>query len=357
MHQEIIDKLYSEYKSNGYVSEDSVFDALIDNNLPLDEINVLCNNLLAMGVIIRSDDAKEDEVIYDRSQTDYEKLYNEVVEIEPELKPFIDEAKGITPPQNREWQNLMLSAQNGNLYSRDRIITMYMRLVVKSALWHYRKFGITLSDAIQNGCIGLVTALEKYESGRHNNFSQHASLWIRQFIMRDADPINSLIYYPAHYKEKIFATYEMYSTHECEFCGSNLRCPKLLNDIVNSLNCSNEEAIELMNHLIPMESIDELLENDERAFFDYNIFEEQLSDNFNRKELIDALELAIKGLSPKEVKVLKLRFGFDGKQEMTLEEVGKIFGVTRERIRQIEAKAIKKLQHPNKTKVFKNFLT
>ena len=354
MHQKIIDKLYSAYKENGYVSEDSVFDALDENDLPLDEINILCNTLLSMGVIIKSHDDDE-ESVYDRSRTDYEQLYNEMVAIDYSLAPFIDKIKEIRPPQRLEWQTLLPSAQKGNLYSRDRIISMYLRLVVKIAVWHYKKYGISLFDAVQDGCIGLVVALKKYESARHNNFSQHASLWIRQHIMREADPANSLIYYPAYYKDRLFSAYEIYSGHDCEICGSWLVCPNLLNEIADVLCCSYHEAKELLTHLIPMDSVDEILDTDADFFTDRGEFAVQMIENFNRKEVCSIVNNTLKSLKKREEEVLRLRCGFYDDEVKTLENIGKMYNLTRERIRQIESKAIKRLRHPSRSRELKEF--
>ena len=95
MHQSIIDYIYKIYKKKGYVSEDLVFDALIENNIPLDEVDYICEILLSMGVLIKNDDIdEEDDVfIYDRSQTNFEEIYRQVIEVDESLEPFIDEVR------------------------------------------------------------------------------------------------------------------------------------------------------------------------------------------------------------------------------------------------------------------------
>ncbi len=355
MHQKIIDKLYSIYKENGYVSEDSVYDALDENKLPLDEVNILCNTLLSMGVIIKLDDYDEDAAVYDRSQTDYEQLYDEAISIDHSLAPFIDKIKEIKPPQYREWQTLMPSAQSGNLYSRDRIVSMYLRLVVKIAVGHYKKYGMSLSDAVQDGCVGLVVALEKYEAGHHNNFVQHASLWIRQHIMRKADPANSLIYYPAHYKDRLFSAYEIYNVHDCEMCGSSLYCPNLLGLISDNLCCDYQEAVMLLTRLIPMNSIDEILDTDDGLFTDRGKFTEQLMECVTYEELCFGVDNILKSLKKREEEVLRLRYGFYDGGVKTLEDIGKIYSLTRERVRQIEVKALQRLRNQESVKRLESF--
>ena len=91
MHQGIIKYIFNQYKQKGYVSEDVVFDALMDNNIPLDEVDHVCETLLSMGVLIKNDNVDEDDnvFIYDRSQTDFEEIYRQVIEIDESLAPFI----------------------------------------------------------------------------------------------------------------------------------------------------------------------------------------------------------------------------------------------------------------------------
>ncbi len=355
MHQKIIEKLYNKYKVHGYIEEESVFNELIENNLPLDEINILCNKLLDMGVIIKTDDYEDSQVFYDLSRTDYEKLYNDVIEIDDSLKQLINEIKEIKPPQPNEWKNLLISAQGGNDYARDRLISMYIRLVVKIALWHYKKYGIILADAIQNGCLGLITALEKFELGRHNNFSQHASLWIRQVIMRNMNLPNTLLYFPFHYKEKLFIVYDIYENHYCESCDKNQYCPNLIRQISEVINCNYKLSQKMIDQLIQKISLEELFELDECIFTDKGEFENQMIGFIDFKQLPDNVEQIFKRLKPNEEKILNLRYGFNGNEEKTLEAIGQTFKVTRERIRQIEVKAIKKISKMNQNKKLKGF--
>ncbi len=142
MHSNIVDELFNIYKEKGFVTEDIVFDTLIAHNLSLDEVDATCETLLLKGIIIRNDalSQDEDDNFYDRSQIDYEAVFSEVVVIDKTMSPFIEEVRQIRPPQAREWQNLIVQAQNGNDFARERIITMYLRVVVRIALWHYKKY-------------------------------------------------------------------------------------------------------------------------------------------------------------------------------------------------------------------------
>jgi RNA polymerase primary sigma factor len=115
VHQEIIEKLHRAYKIKGYVTEESVFDAIIEHDLPLDEVDYVCDHLLSMGVIIRDasiENSDDDEDDYDRSQTDYDKLFQEVVEIDKSLAPFIDEIRQICFLQVLFAESCKLKMQN-----------------------------------------------------------------------------------------------------------------------------------------------------------------------------------------------------------------------------------------------------
>jgi len=355
VHKDIVQDLYSEYQINGYISENHVLDSLIGHKLPLDEIDAALETLLAMGVIIRDDSVDVDDIIYDRSQIDYELVFKEVIEIDVSLTLLINEIRDIKPPQHREWQNLMLAAKNGNVYARERIILMYMRVAVNIALWYYKKLNIPLADAIQNGCLGLIMAFEKFDLGRQDSFSQYAPFWIRQYITRYANPPNSLFYYPVHMKEKLFSVLDIVDDHDCDICGNFLTCPNLLNEIADKLYCNIEEAIELLWHLTPIDSLERMLDDEENSLSDNNEFAKNMSDEYFEKELRIAIANILEILTPVEKGVIIKRFGLFGNVVHTLEEVGNKLGVTRERVRQIEAKSLRQLRKHkqiNKIKIY-----
>ncbi|WP_333657141.1 sigma-70 family RNA polymerase sigma factor [Tissierella praeacuta] len=358
MHQSIIDYIYKIYKKKGYVSEDLVFDALIENNIPLDEVDYICEILLSMGVLIKNDDIdEEDDVfIYDRSQTNFEEIYRQVIEVDESLEPFIDEVRIITPPQHREWYNLIIQAQNGNKYAKERIVLMYLRIVIKIALNHHQRYNISLSEAIQDGCIGLIIAVEKFEIGKQDNFSQYAPWWIRQYLMRKAEPSGSIFRYPVHYKDKMFLTYEIISQHDCNKCMDEKLCSNLIEEVSQKLECDYNEAVSWIHSLSSAVSCEEMIENDENLFNDDGLFEEKLDDFLDCKELKTNLDVVLSTLKERERKVIELRFGLgECSNPKTLEEIGTTFNLTRERIRQIESKAIKKLRHTSRSKVIKSY--
>jgi RNA polymerase primary sigma factor len=348
IHQDIIDKIYNVYKTNGYVSEEYVLDVIIEHDISLDKVDLISEQLLSVGVLIQDESVMNSvEVIedtYDRSRTDYESIFNEVVSIDESLIPLIDYIRKIKAPRQRESQNLLPQAKSGNTFAKERIIEMYLRVVIKIALWHHKKYRISLADTIQDGCIGLVVALEKYEFGRQDKFSTYAPWWVRQNIVRNAPTLNPLIYIPVHIKDKLFSIYHLLGKCYCNQNECYYNCSGLKEVVKEQLGCTIIEATEYINYLNPFESLEQLLEKDEAFFSDGNAIEEEILTEINNKELKTNVARIIKSLNSREERVILLRFGFIDGEEWTLEEVGKEFGVTRERIRQIEKKALGKLR-------------
>ena len=355
MHQDIVQELYSDYLAYGYISENRIFDVVVRLDIPLDEVDAICELLLMKGVIIKSGNEETEKSDYDRSQVDFELVYKEVVEIDDTLASYISEIKNIQSAQHREWRKLYQPAQSGNAYARERIIAMNLRSVVRMALWHHNKYGMPIAEAIQDGNYGLVNALRKFDIRKHNNFSQYAAFWVRQMIMRHANTRSPLIYYPVHVKDKMFAVMEIADDHSCFRCDEYYVCPQLIDKIAEKLSCSSDEAVNIIGFLSPMESIEAMLETDVNAFSDAGSMSIKMSEEFDGQELSFGILEVLQTLNEREAAVLTRRFGLDGGDPLTLEDVGGLFNVTRERIRQIEAKALRKLRKSFKAKQLKAF--
>lgn len=347
MHEGIIEKLYQEYTVRGFLSEDYIFNVLEENGISLFDVEYICDHLLSKGVIIRDEaPPDEDDEEYDRSNIDYEEVYREILEIDSSLSGLIEHIRGIQAPQHREWQNLMPQVWNNNAFARNRIFEMYMRVAVRIALIHAKRYQLPLDDTIQNALLGLHISIDKYEGSRQENFSQYFPLWVRQYIMRDAQTLNPLVYFPTHMKEKLFAIYDNVEYH---FGGVEDRSEpgtELLQSISDELECSLEEARQLFDYLKPFESLELLMEDEDNEWM--------LSDKgIENERMLSSLELwsdtgnlfnKVKQLKSREREVLFYRYGVGFSHEHTLEEVGNKFKITRERARQIEAKALRKLR-------------
>lgn len=347
MHEGIIEKLYQEYTVHGFISEDHIFDVLEENGISLFDVEYICDHLLSKGVIIRDDaltDDEEDE--YDRSNVDYEEVFSEVLKIDDTFSDFIEYIRGIKPPQHREWMNLMPQVKLKNAYARNRIFEMYMKVAVRIALVHAKRYHLPLDETIQNAMMGLHVSIDKYETARQENFASYFPLWVRQFIMRDAPTLNPSVYFPIHIKDKLFAIYDNMEDYFGDIEDRTDPGIELLQSIATELECTLVEARRLFDYLAPYESIEELSENEENEllFSDDGIGYENMISLVERNFDTDDLQIKLSKLTYREQEVLRLRYGIGYDHEYTLDEIGQKFCVTRERVRQIEAKALRKLR-------------
>ncbi|HBW73406.1 MAG TPA: hypothetical protein DEF70_08615 [Ruminococcaceae bacterium] len=347
MHEEIIEKLYQEYTVHGFISEDHIFDVLEENGISLFDVEYICDHLLSKGVIIRDDaltDDEEDE--YDRSNVDYEEVFSEVLKIDDTFSDFIEYIRGIKPPQRREWMNLMPQVKLKNAYARNRIFEMYMKVAVRIALVHAKRYHLPLDETIQNAMMGLHVSIDKYETARQENFASYFPLWVRQYIMRDAPTLNPSVYFPIHIKDKLFAIYDNMEDYFGDIEDRTEPGIELLQSIATELECTLVEARRLFDYLAPYESIEELSENGENEllFSDDGIGYENMISLVERNFDTDDLQIKLSKLTYREQEVLRLRYGISYDHEYTLDEIGQKFCVTRERVRQIEAKALRKLR-------------
>lgn len=348
MHEGIIEKLYQEYTVHGFISEDHIFDVLEENGISLFDVEYICDHLLSKGVIIRDDaltDDEEDE--YDRSNVDYEEVFSEVLKIDDTFSDFIEYIRGIKPPQHREWMNLMPQVKLKNAYARNRIFEMYMKVAVRIALVHAKRYHLPLDETIQNAMMGLHVSIDKYETARQENFASYFPLWVRQYIMRDAPTLNPSVYFPIHIKDKLFAIYDNMEDYFGDIEDRTEPGIELLQSIATELECTLVEARRLFDYLAPYESIEELSENEENEllFSDDGIGYENMISLVERNFDTDDLQIKLSKLTYREQEVLRLRYGISYDHEYTLDEIGQKFCVTRERVRQIEAKALRKLRH------------
>lgn len=322
---------------------------MIEHSLPLSEVDRVTEQLLAMGVLIRNepDDLDDSEEGYDRTRTNYDEIFSRVIEIDPDLSNFIEEIRTIQAPQHREWSKLLPQAKAGNEYAYNRIFQMYLRNVVKIALWHHDKNNVSLADAIQDGSIGLMTAIEKFEYGKQDLFTTYAPWWIQQVINRNFMDTARTIRLPVH----MFETMLKISNISKQLLQDYGREP-LLEELASELGESVEKVSEILMFIHEPISLAELEESD---LSDCSVFVDEMLERICLDALSESLSEVLNTISPREKKVLMLRNGMDTDEPMTLEEVGQIFKVTRERIRQIEKKALKRMRHPSRSNKLKDF--
>lgn len=345
-YQEIINKLYSEYKQNGFVTEDAVFKQVIKFDLPFDEIDYVCEQLLGLGIIISNSvlDVDDEDDIQDRSHIDYEVVYQEVIRIDESLKTFIDEVRKIKPPHNLEWKAMFVQTKNDNLFAKTRLIEMYIKIVIKIALSFSKKYNLPLVEAIQDGCVGLIIAVEKYELDKQASFPVYATWWIRQNISRESS-LNPSVYIPVHMKDKLLSLHDkiLNSGLSDELWKESISMDDL-NELVLFLEVDINDLQEYYRLTESYKSIEETLEIDEAIYSDNGIEEQRIAEINSRNELNFFIRDSLNSLDEKERNIICLRYGLYDGREQTLEEIGTKYRLTRERIRQIEKKTLKKLE-------------
>ncbi len=355
MHDAIVEKLYSEYIANGFISEDRVFDIVQAEGVPLFDIEYICDQLLARGVIIRdennSDDDEEIE-LNDQTQTDYRTVYTEITNLDEGLNDLVEYIKSIQPPQRREWQNLLPQAQSGNMFARNRIFEMYMRVAAKIALQYSKRYYLPIADTLQDALYGLLLSIDKFEYGKQDHFTTYFPFWIRQVILREAQTPWANFYFPAHFKDSVFEVFEIDSAHSCSKCNWSEPCPGLINEIEHKIPCDNNQAKALWLFTRPSLCLEEIIadeiendhDNEEVPLSDKGEFEQRLVEANETNQVSYIIKSRLKHLTEREAKVINLRYGLLDGNARTLEEVGNEINVTRERVRQIEQKALRKLK-------------
>jgi len=243
--------------------------------------------------------------------------------------------------------------EEGNKQAERELIEANLRLVVNVARSYVGR-GMLLLDLVQEGNMGLFKAVKKFDWRKDYKFSTYATWWIKQAISRAVADQSRTIRIPVHMVEKI----NKMIREQALFVQDVGREPTP-EELASLLDTSPEKVKEMLQIILDPISLETPVAGDEERstiqdfiFDDADTVENEIEANDLKKQICNVLDT----LSEREEKIIKMRFGIDYKEPMTLEEVGYVFGVTRERVRQIEAKALKKLQSPNRCKRLKEFV-
>lgn len=238
----------------------------------------------------------------------------------------------------------------GDQSAKNELVEANLRLVVSLAR-HYQGCGLSYQDLIQEGNIGLIKAAEKFDVSKGFRFSTYASWWIKQTLSRAIADQSRTIRIPVHMTENI----NKFKKIERELLSQLNREPKI-KEIADAMGISEKQAKEIQSYIVEPTSLDIQVGDDDDttigSFIEDTHFVNPESA-YIKESNGDVVNAVLDTLSDREANILRLRFGIGGKKAMTLEEVGKEYGLTRERIRQIEAKALRKLRHPSRANILK----
>ena len=342
----IVSDLITDGKSKGNLSYTEIADALEDSELEADDIESLYKKLEAEGIDILSE--KELEELDDFDDVDGDDEEDEIspekedlsvpkgVSVDDPVRMYLKEIGKIPLLTGEEEVTLAKAMESGDEEAKRKLAEANLRLVVSIAK-RYVGRGMLFLDLIQEGNLGLMKAVDKFDYTKGFKFSTYATWWIRQAITRAIADQARTIRIPVHMVETINKLVRVQRQLVQEL-GRDATAEEIAQDPVSLETPIGEEEDSHLGDFIPD---DEILSPSDAATF--TMLKEQLDD-------------VLGTLTEREKKVLILRFGLYDGRARTLEEVGKEFDVTRERIRQIEAKALRKLRHPSRSKKLKDFL-
>ena len=348
----IINDLIETGKKKGILSYKEIGDALSELNIDVNDIDKVYETLENLGIEVVKDLDKELEEIQSNEE-EIDLTIPEGVGLDDPVRMYLKEIGKVPLLSADDEIKLAEQMQNGDEHAKKRLAEANLRLVVSIAK-RYVGRGMLFLDLIQEGNLGLIKAVEKFDYTKGYKFSTYATWWIRQAITRAIADQARTIRIPVHMVETINKLIRV-SRQLLQELG---REPHV-DELAKEMNMSEDRVREIMKIAQEPVSLETPIGEEEDSILgdfipdsDAPAPSEMAAFTLLKEQLIDVLDT----LTPREAKVLKLRFGLDDGRSRTLEEVGKEFNVTRERIRQIEAKALRKLRHPSRSKKLKDFL-
>ncbi|EFR40004.1 RNA polymerase sigma factor RpoD [Selenomonas sp. oral taxon 137 str. F0430] len=356
---EIIERLLTKGKKNGgSLTYGELIDALQKQDMSPDEMDDMYQRFADEGVDIvdeasAADEPAPEEPAEKEEEVEIDLSIPEGVSLDDPVRMYLKEIGHVPLLTAEEEVELAQLMEAGDEEARHRLEEANLRLVVSIAK-RYVGRGMLFLDLIQEGNLGLLKAVEKFDYSKGYKFSTYATWWIRQAITRAIADQARTIRIPVHMVETINKLVRI-SRQLLQELGRDPR-PE---EIAKEMGISVARVHEIMKIAQEPVSLETPIGEEEDSHLGDFIEDEAApapAEAASFMLLREQLEEVLETLTDREKNVLRLRFGLEDGRSRTLEEVGQSFGVTRERIRQIEAKALRKLRHPSRSKVLRDFL-
>ncbi|PJC33573.1 RNA polymerase subunit sigma [Candidatus Roizmanbacteria bacterium CG_4_9_14_0_2_um_filter_35_15] len=351
-------ELLNQGKEDGFLVQDDILLVYTEPEKHIEEIDNFFNEALEKGIDIFETVSTREESEARKSAEEIEKELEQLVvlkhgeSLDP-IKMYLKEI-GKTPLLTFDEEiSLAKRYEKGDRKAKNKLTKANLRLVVSIAK-KYLGRRLSFLDLIQEGNKGLIRGVEKYDWRRGYKFSTYATWWIRQAITRAIADQSRTIRIPVHMVDHINRFYKTQRR-----LTQKLGREPIVKEVAREMQMTTNEIENLMKISQQPRSLSTPVGDDKEATLEQfvaDVNQPSLYDKVSRELLKDALNQVLETLSPREKKVLVMRFGLEDGKPKTLEEVGREFRVTRERIRQIEAKAIRKLKHPTRARKLKDFL-